>query len=87
MVDRVIDLLDRDAPVTGGGGGDGPVVVPGEIPLPEGLHLSHGEVVQISYADGVVVHEAISVACTQSTLATNPVRSGNSATAHHEYSV
>ena len=88
-VTRVLDLTDQSMPrpatesrsVAPRGSVETEV-----IPLPSGLQLSVGESVQVNYADGVAVHQAVAAGCTVSIEAGVPTKSGNIATAYHWYS-
>ena len=64
-----------------------PVDVRSAVPLPPDIKLSVGKTVLVNYRDGVAVHQAATQACTISSTAGNPGKSGNSALASHSHSV
>lgn len=86
---RVLDITDQSMPrpaAESRGLAPGGSVETEVIPLPAGLKLRVGESVQVNYADGVAVHEAVAAGCTVSIEAGVPTESGNVATAYHWYS-
>lgn len=47
---------------------------PGVLALPTGIELSPGETLQVNYADGVAVYEAITASCTITRVANTPTK-------------
>lgn len=83
IVTRVIDLSDETMPESKLARAayeqvaqfpDEVVEIPGAVALPAGVNLSPGEVVQVDYADGVVVHAAPAAGCTITRVANKPIK-------------
>lgn len=60
-------------------------VLGGAVPLPEGAQLRVGETLQVNYSDGIVVHQAVTAACTATSSVSNPYKSGSAGRADHSY--
>lgn len=88
---RVINLPDDRMPLpeaaaARAGNSDGvDSMVPGVIPLPDGVRIGVGERVQVNYLDGVVVHVQTLAGCTVSHSAGNPYKSNGMARAAHSF--
>ncbi|TFD62550.1 hypothetical protein E3T39_00945 [Cryobacterium suzukii] len=61
------------------------VTVRTPIPLPNGVELGTGEVVQVNYSDGVVTHQAVAATCAVTSSVQNPTVANGSARASHSY--
>ncbi|WP_146071012.1 hypothetical protein [Cryobacterium sp. Y57] len=61
------------------------VTVRTPIPLPDGVALGTGELVQVNYSDGVVTYQAVAAACTVTSSVTNPKVVNGSARSSHSY--
>lgn len=93
QADRVIDLSNvkmpvASAPATRKSASDSSFMVYGEVvPLPVGKSIRAGETVEVIYADGVAIHQALSAACTVTVTAGVPSKSGSNALSRHTYYV
>jgi hypothetical protein len=90
VVDRVIYKLDQNAFDESTlalleSGGESGVDLGDAHAIPEDEQPQVGEVVLVEYADATVVHQAVTLACTVTTTAGNPYKSGNYAHANTRF--
>jgi hypothetical protein len=60
-------------PMTQRSASSGSAAVAGSaVPLPAGVELRAGETLQVNYSDGIVVHQAVTAACSVTSSVTKP---------------
>ena len=87
-INRVIDRTGEKMPwpaAARSGAELGRLSMRAEVSRPAGLTVAIGQSVQVNYADGVVVHQALSDSCDVTASAGYPTKTNNHAHAAHSY--
>jgi hypothetical protein len=85
VMNRTSERIPVDRAAVSAAEGGGAAVLGDPIPVPTGVQLRAGETLRISYSDGVVVHNAVTAACTATSSVTGPRKVNNTASADHTY--